>query len=251
MASSGMIFGVLLIAAFLCCCGEAPHQDAGTEQLCDRELAPFASFFIETSGINEPSAASPGLTQCTLSVHSDLELFEISLYWVGPPDAAPGFRLAHTLTATSLDGDSVAVFEGLASNYYENSELGGYFIAEDMNFDGYTDFRLMESPSAGPNTCWYFWLFDPDTGTFFRSMEYEEIRLISPEFDQNNRTIISFHRDGMGMYGREHYTLENGHPLLVRSEQTEFQGSDSLITTVTELINDEMIVTEQSVQKVN
>ena len=55
----------------------------------------------------------------------------------------------------------------------------------------------------------------------------------------------------MGMYGREYYTLENGHLLLVRREQTEFQSPDSLITTVTELINDAMIVTEQSVLKVD
>ncbi len=251
MASSNMVFILLFIMAFLCGCGEAPGRDAINEQLVERELAPVDSIGFEENGITVPSAASPGLTLCTLSVHSDLQPFEISLYWVGPPDAAPGFRQAHTLTVKPPGNGSIVVFDGLESNYYENSELGGYLIAEDMNFDGYTDFRLMESPSAGPNTCWYFWLFDPDTGSFFRSMEYEESRLISPEFDQNNRTIISFHRDGMGMYGTEYYIIEEGHLLLVRSEQAEYQGSDSLIITVTELINDAMVVTEQSVQKVN
>ena len=43
----------------------------------------------------------------------------------------------------------------------------------------------------------------------------------------------------------------NANLLLVRSEQTEFQGPDSRITTVTELVNDEMIVTERNVQEVD
>ena len=226
MAPSKMVSMLLFTLALLSSCGEAPDTAATNEQLVERELAPVDSIGID-------SAASSGLTLCTLSVHSDQESFEISLYWVGPPDAAPGFRQAHTLTLKSTENGSVTVFDGLESNYYENSVLQGYLIAEDMNFDGYTDFRLMESPTAGPNTYWYFWLFDPDTGTFYRSGEYEESSLVSPEFDQDNRTIICFHRDGMGMYGTEYY------------------GTDSLVITVTELVNDEMVITEQNVQEVN
>ena len=62
---------------------------------------------------------------------------------------------------------------------------------------------------------------------------------------------MSFHRDGMGMYGKKYYTLKHGHLFLVRNEQTEFQGPDSPITTVPELIDDEMVVTEQNVQGVD
>ena len=247
MTSLSVVSTSLLIVLFLSSCGEAPVSDTINEQLVDSERASIDSIGIEIGD----SAASPGLTLCTLSVHSDREPFEISLYWVGSPDAAPGFRKAHTLTTKPLDEGGITVFDGLESNYYENSELQGYLIAEDMNFDGYTDFRLMESPTAGPNTYWYFWLYDPDTGTFYRSMEYEDSNLVSPEFDQDNKTIICFHRDGMGIYGTEHYFVENGHLLLVRDEQTEFQGPDSLVTTVTELVNDEMIVTEQTVQEID
>ena len=237
MTSLSVVSTLLLIVVFVSSCGGSEEQEPAE---------PF-----EESGFTEPSAASPGLTLCTLSVHRDSEPFEISLYWVGPPDAAPGFRQAHTLTTKPLEEDSITVFDGLESNYHENSELQGYLIAEDMNFDGYTDFRLMEFPTAGPNTYWYFWLYDPHTGTFYRSMEYEDSNLVSPEFDQDNKTIICFHRDGMGIYGTEYYFIENGHLLLVRDEHTEYQGPDSLITTVTELVNDEMIVTERNVQEMD
>lgn len=63
--------------------------------------------------------------------------------------------------------------------------------------------------------------------------------------------IKCFHRDGMGIYGTENYYVENGHLLLIRSEQTEYQGPDSLMTTVRELVNDEMVVTEQNVQEID
>ena len=55
----------------------------------------------------------------------------------------------------------------------------------------------------------------------------------------------------MGIYGTENYYVENGHLLLIRSEQTEYQGPDSLMTTVRELVNDEMVVTEQNVQEID
>ncbi len=244
MASFNMVSPLLLIMIILSGCGEEPDAEVANEHRVEHESAPVDSIGID-------SAASPGLTQCTLSVHSDLEPFEISLYWVGPPDAAKGFRRTHTLTVSQLGEDTMNIFDDLEANCYDSIVLQGYLIAEDMNFDGYTDFRLMESPSAGPNTCWYFWLFDPETGIFCRSREYEESNLVSPEFIQEDRMIMCFHRDGMGIYGTEYYIIENGHLLLIRADQTEFKSPDSLVSTVTELVNGEMVVTEQNVPEVD
>jgi len=191
---------------------------------------------------------SPEPTQCTLSVHSDLEPFEISLYSVGPPEVSSGFRQIHTLTVSPLGQDMTTVFDGLEANYYDGVELDEYFVAEDMNFDGFTDFRLMESPSAGPNTYWYFWLFNPETNMFQRAREYENSNLVSPEFIKDDKMIICFHRDGMGMYGTDYYVIENNAPVLTKTEETEYLETDSVITTVTELIDGEMVVTDRSVQ---
>jgi hypothetical protein len=194
--------------------------------------------------------SSPGLTQCTVQVHSDLDPFEISIYWIGPPDVPEGFRMAHTLAVSAPGSGSESLFEGLEAYYYEISDLGGYLITEDMNFDGYIDFRLMKSPSAGPNTSWYFWLFDPDQGGFYRPGEFDEFDLVSPEFLQDDKMIRCFHRDGMGEYGTEYYILEGDLPVLTRSERTVYTGADSSVTTVTELIDGEMIVTEQKTEAV-
>lgn len=221
-------------------CGGTPDNDVIPEQAEGQEHILF-----------DASAASPGLTVCTLSVHGTLECFEISLYWVGPPDAPPGFRRAHTLVISPMGEDTAMVFDGLDASYHESLDTQGYLVSEDMNFDGYTDFRLMEFPTAGPNTYWYFWLFNPDSGTFFRSAEYEGSNLVSPEFIQDEKMIRCFHRDGMGIYGTEYYTCDNDLLTLVRADRTEWSGPDSQVTTVTRLIDGEMVITELNMQVVD
>ncbi len=205
---------------------------------------------VDGNPIIDIPASSSGLTLCTLFVHSDLNPFEISIYWTGPPEAGQGFRRAHTLTVSAIEDDSVTVFDGLEANYYDSIDIQGYLIREDMNFDGYTDFRLMESPSAGPNTYWYFWLFDPETRTFQRAIAFEESNLVSPQFMQDDKLIMCFHRDGMGEYGREYYTCENDLPILIRSVQIEYSEPDSSLVTVSELIHGEMVIIEQTKQAV-
>ncbi|MBN2587725.1 MAG: hypothetical protein JXA64_05900 [Candidatus Fermentibacteraceae bacterium] len=198
----------------------------------------------------EVSPVSPGLTSCTLSVHDDLEPFLVSLYWVGPPETPDGFRMAHTVSMSPIGSDSVTTFQGLEAYYHGSSDVNGYLVAEDMNFDGYADLRLMESPSAGPNTCWYYWLFHPETGTFLRADIWEETGLVSPSFDPGEGVITSFHRDGGGFYGTEYYRVEDNVPVLVRSETTEYISPDSAVTTVMELIDGEMKVIGTSTEAI-
>jgi len=186
-------------------------------------------------------------TICTLSVHSDLDSFEISFFAVGPPDAVEGFQTIHKLVISPLGADSSIEFAGLEANHHDIAGFQSYFVEEDMNFDGYTDFRLLESPTAGPNTYWYFWIFDPEAGMFYRSLEYGNANLVSPEFLQEEQLIRCFHRDGMGIYGTDYYICEDDVPILVKAEQTEYSETDSIVTTVSELIDGKMTVTDRIV----
>jgi hypothetical protein len=193
------------------------------------------------------SLASPGMTSCTLSVRDGTVPFEVSLYWVGPPETPEGLRMAHTVTVSPLGSDEITEFRGLEAYYHSSSVTAGYLVGEDMNFDGWNDFRLMRWPSAGPNTYWYFWLFEPETGNFGRAEAWEDAELVSPSFDTEEEMIVSFHRDGMGMYGTDYYTVLDDVPVLVRSENTEYLSRDSSVTTVTELVEGEMMVTGRTI----
>ncbi|WP_424494948.1 XAC2610-related protein [Salinimicrobium sp. GXAS 041] len=86
------------------------------------------------------------------------------------------------------------------------------FAIEDMNFDGNTDFRLMEFLPAAPNVPFLFWIFNPKTQLFEESKNYEGIT--SPEFDYEKKQISSSWRDGCCLHGRDVYELKNGNPVL-------------------------------------
>ncbi len=221
------ILGAVLLASAGCGSGERNSEQAEDRQ---QDSAPDSLIL-----------ASPGLTACTLSVADDLPPIELKLYWVGPPEVPEGFRGCHTVTATPLGSEDTAVFDGLDARYYGDAPVQQYLIFEDMNFDGYTDVRLMQSPTAGPNTYWYFLLFDPATGNLIPADGYSTDDLVSPEFDQDSRLIKCFHSDGMGMYGREVYTVEDNRPVLVRSEETEYDGEGSNTTITREYLHGQMV----------
>jgi hypothetical protein len=263
MSSPVAAIALLLAISFSSGCSRGPDEEVSS--VPDHVLVPSDSIGVQTGDSNyvfgmpgdrdmmvegELSPASPGLTSCTLSVHDDVEPFQVSLYWVGPPEAPEGLRMAHTISMSPLGSDSVTTFQDLEAYYHSSSEVGGYLVAEDMNFDGYVDLRLMESPSAGPNTYWYYWLFNPRAGTFSRARVWEETGFVSPSFDPDEGLITSFHRDGMGFYGTEYYRVEGDVPVLIRSESTEYTSSDSAVTTVMELIDGEMKVIGTGIEAV-
>jgi hypothetical protein len=92
----------------------------------------------------------------------------------------------------------------------------------DMNFDGYTDIRLIERQAAGPNTPYLNWLFDPTVRKFVASPELNEIA--SAQFDSTKREIHSDWRDGATRYGTDVYVYRDGKPVLVRKEERNYQA---------------------------
>lgn len=91
--------------------------------------------------------------------------------------------------------------------------LDQVIAVEDMNFDGYADFRLMEFLPAGPNTPFIYFIFDAKTETFKQAEAYASIT--SPEFDQETQKIYSFWRDGCCRHGTDSYHFQEGVPVLV------------------------------------
>ncbi|OPL18213.1 MAG: hypothetical protein AVO35_06830 [Candidatus Aegiribacteria sp. MLS_C] len=210
--------------------------------------SPFMHHVL-AGGIQPPSDAT-GVTSCTLSVRDGVEDFRADLYWTGPPEVPQGFRMGHTISFTGLESGCRSFFEGIEAYYGSGLGTEGYLVSEDMDFDGYSDLRLMMSPTAGPNTYWYFFLFRPGEGTFQRSLEWEDAGLVSPSFDPVEGMITCFHRGGMGMYGTDEYTVEDGVPVRTRSVTTEYDGADSMVTTVMELVDGRLQVTEVIVEPV-
>jgi len=105
----------------------------------------------------------------------------------------------------------------------------------DMNFDGYQDMRIVEFRSAGPNTAYLNWLFDPVTGNFVQNKDLNEIP--SAQFDPVRREIRSEWRDGATRYGTSIYAFRDGRPILVRKEEKTFRSADVYVLTVSGLVD--------------
>jgi hypothetical protein len=193
----------------------------------------------------ELSLASPGLTTWTLSVADDIEPVVVSIYWTAGGDMAEGFGSAHTVNVAPLSGGQGESFPVEDSRFHADLDPAGWFVAEDMNFDGYTDFRLMESPAAGPNTYWLFWLYDPASGGFRRARDWETAGLVSPEFRPDEGVIFCFNSGGYASYSNDWYRVEESLPVLFRRESTELVG-DSAITVTLERIDGVMTETARS-----
>ncbi len=105
----------------------------------------------------------------------------------------------------------------------------------DMNFDGYGDLRLVQSRSAGPNTPYLNWLFDPVRRAFVESRELNEIP--SARFDAGQQEVRSDWRDGANRYGTDVYVYRAGRPLLVRKEEKVYQAPGIYRLKKTELVD--------------
>ena len=117
------------------------------------------------------------------------------------------------------------------------------FKIEDINFDGYQDIRLIPL-TYEVNFYTPCWLFEPKKGFFVRcSSEIETI--VSPEFDVENKQIISLQKDSATHNTTSYYHFVQGKPQLYRQESREYSKEGVYQLTILELIEGEMTIVEQ------
>lgn len=102
---------------------------------------------------------------------------------------------------------------------YRNAQ---YFRAEDLNFDGYRDLRLLIAWGATGNETYDAWLFNPKTGLFDFHAEFAD--LTDPTPDPLAKEIRSFAVAGMAgaIYVKGTYRWEDGRLTLVREERQDW-----------------------------
>lgn len=117
-----------------------------------------------------------------------------------------------------------------AEGYSPSSEEDGIQLtAEDMNFDGYTDFRLPSS-LGNVNSFYYCWLWDMSAKTF---KYYPPLSAIcSPVFNKNTKEIVSTNRSSAARYDVTTYKWIDGqlsvqkHELVTADENITSTGAE-------------------------
>ena len=119
-----------------------------------------------------------------------------------------------------------------------------FFGAQDMNFDGYKDIRLMSWWGATGNTGYTYWLFDPSKNIFVENSDLSSLSNSTPELQ--TKTIATHSVGGMAgcIYNNATYKFDgNGKLILIHSEKQDWvEESKSFIKTIGEL-KDGKIVT--------
>jgi hypothetical protein len=95
---------------------------------------------------------------------------------------------------------------------------------EDMNFDGYTDFRIQDGPS-NRYTAYRYWLYLPERGQFVERVEMRDIT--SPWFNKEDSTVHDAWGDAS--YGMGHaYRFLHDSLTLMESHGWWRSGDDSV-----------------------
>ncbi len=70
------------------------------------------------------------------------------------------------------------------------------FILEDMNFDGYNDFRILKNKDIRVGL-YYYWIFNPTTNEFEMSKIFDLLKA-EPSFDKKKKRITTFSQYSCG-----------------------------------------------------
>lgn len=117
------------------------------------------------------------------------------------------------------------------------------FAAEDMNFDGHVDFRVMQFLPAGPNLPYYYWIFHSTSYPFYRDTTLEV--LTSPSFDPNTGIIYSGWRGGCCEYGTDSYRYTEGRLELFERHVTRYDEQEQQHSEKWELVDGVLTITKK------
>lgn len=144
-------------------------------------------------------------------------------------DREEGAFSAYGILIIAPNGDEQMVdeFDSLLPDGSEADAL----IVEDLNFDGYSDMRIMKYALGGSNINYYYWLYDPISAAFQSSSNLEV--LVSPEVDRVNQEILSRRKLNANSYLVEYYKAEGGVLTMVRKDEKTYNpdGSGTLKRT--------------------
>lgn len=102
--------------------------------------------------------------------------------------------------------------ETLLTDYYTG------FIFEEMNFDGFLDFRIQEMTGT-VNTPWLYFLFDKEDNQFKQTFLFDE--LSNPEFHSEKNLITTSWRGNAATYGEASFKFQQDQ--LVKISETEYE----------------------------
>ncbi len=145
---------------------------------------------------------------------------------------------------TTKGNESKLLVQKIEAGMSEPPPRGGnFFEAQDINFDGYKDIRLMSWWGATGNTGYRYWLFDPSKNVFVENSDLSSLSNPTPELQ--TKTITTHSVGGMAgcIYNNATYKFDgDGKLILIRSEKQDYvEESKSFVKIIGELKDGKMV----------
>ncbi len=157
-------------------------------------------------------------------VTRDLPLYDFAVQGYRTKD---GYNYVANSITISNNGEVIQKIE------FVQNELTGYptsydenfgFTTEDMNFDGYKDFRIIYYVPASPNISYCMWTWNPKANQFEENRDLEQI--FSPVFDQDNKLIYSSTRGSATDHYEYTYQYIDGKLTIIKSIATGYVNNE-------------------------
>ena len=179
---------------------------------------------------------------------------ELILSIDGSLDERQYFLLAQNLRV--LDAKTGEERQSFPLSYYDEpllmttlpmiDDISAGVIVEDLNFDGYTDFRI----SAEDGVVYFYWTWDAHNKQFDKDTELEALNLRYPEFDATEHTILSRYADSATDSEERMYQYIDGTPKLVKWVKCSFDSDIEKLHVITaELQDGGLFVKEEYVEE--
>lgn len=153
-------------------------------------------------------------------IHADQPESQFTLLADGPPQDTGVLHVRAIEIRRTGTAEPVQRIDGLATDTPWSASAPGLQLL-DMNFDGYTDMRLIDGRPAGPNVPYLNWLYEPAGNRFTASPALDAIT--APRFDAVAREVHSDWRDGASRYGSDSYAFRDGTLIPLRREIKNYQ----------------------------
>jgi len=146
----------------------------------------------------------------------------VRLYWDILADTDE-LHIVRIETAKTPTGKARSVIADVDSRAPMTMEANGFEFG-DFNFDGYTDFRLIEFLPAGPNIAYFNAIYDPKAHKHVVAADLNA--LSAPTFNSQTKQVVSEWRGNAVTHGRDVFAWD-GADLILRERVVSMFADDS------------------------
>lgn len=164
---------------------------------------------------------------CTGIMKKGGHTLAVRLYWDILADTDE-WHVTRIETAKTPNGKARTVIGDVDSRAPMTMEANGFEFG-DFNFDGYTDFRLIEFLPAGPNVAYFNAIYNPKT---HRHVVATQLNMLSaPEFDAARNEVTSEWRSNAATYGKDTYAWDGIDLILKKRVVSMYDDAEHCMAT--------------------